>query len=114
MSKVVELFRHKIAGLTQEDLFGPEPAMFNGPVYEPAHDQARLTGQILRVFNLMEDGAWRTLPEIEAATGDPQASISAQLRHLRKPRFGAHVVEKRPRGDRSSGLWEYQLQVNEK
>ncbi|KKL56177.1 hypothetical protein LCGC14_2247980, partial [marine sediment metagenome] len=36
-----------------------------------------------------------TLCEIEDLTGDPPASISAQLRHLRKERFGAHTVERR-------------------
>jgi len=35
------------------------------------------------------------------------------LRHLRKDRFGSHVVEKQPRGDRSHGLFEYRLIVNE-
>jgi len=82
---------------------------FNGPVYEPEHDKARLTGQILRVFNLMKDGVWRTLDEISAATGDPPASVSAQLRHLRKDRFGSHNVIKRHRGERKAGLWEYKI-----
>jgi hypothetical protein len=85
---------------------------FNGPEYDPKYDQARLTGQILRIFNVMRDGRWRTLGEIEALTGDPQASISAQLRHLRKKRFGAHIVLRLPRGDREHGLFEYQLLVN--
>jgi hypothetical protein len=85
---------------------------FNGPVYEPKFDQERLTGQILRIFDLMGDGEWRTLGEIEGITSDPPASISAQLRHLRKERFGSHTVNKRPRGDRENGLWEYQLLVH--
>ena len=42
-------------------------------------------------------------------TDDPHASISAQLRHLRKEKFGSYNIEKRPRGDRSNGLWEYRL-----
>ena len=57
----------------------------------------------------MHDGRWRTLDEIASTTGDPPASISAQLRHLRKRRFGAHVVERQARGDRSHGLWEYRV-----
>ena len=85
---------------------------FDGPAYEPEHDQVRLTGQCLRVFNCMRDGRWRTLSEIEAITGDPQASISAQLRHLRKDRFGGHEVERQRRGDQSAGLHEYRLLVN--
>lgn len=84
---------------------------FNGSDYIPEFDDTRLTGQIKRVYNLMIDGVWRTLSEIEQETNDPQASISAQLRHLRKKRFGSHLVNKRPRGDRNKGLFEYQLKV---
>ena len=85
------------------------PHEFNGPEYDPEHDRVRLTGQIKRVYVLMSDGEWRTLDEIHHATGDPHASISAQLRHLRKPRFGSHAVDRRARGDRSKGLFEYRL-----
>jgi hypothetical protein len=89
-----------------------QPLQFNGPAYNRNLDQERLSGQILRIFFLMRDSAWRSLPEIAASTGDPEASISAQLRHLRKERFGSHTIEKRRRGDESSGLWEYRMTVN--
>jgi len=82
---------------------------FNGSDYVPELDQKRLTGQIKRVYELMRDGKFRTLGEIEKITNDPQASISAQLRHLRKKRFGGFTVNKRRRGDRENGLFEYQL-----
>ena len=82
---------------------------FDGPAYERRFDQERLTGQMARIWTVMADRAWRTLSEIETETGDPPASISAQLRHLRKARFGAHTVERRARGDRANGLWEYRL-----
>jgi hypothetical protein len=82
---------------------------FNGPAYEPDLDRARLTGQIRRVFRLMRDGEWRILAEISMDTGDPEASVSAQLRHLRKKRFGEHVVLRQRRGDPRSGLHEYRL-----
>jgi hypothetical protein len=88
-------------------LFDTAPR-FDGPVYDLAVDQARLTKQLGRVFDLMQDGQWRTLNEIAAATGDPHASISAQLRHLRKPRFGSHTVEKRRRLV-DGGTWDYRL-----
>lgn len=84
---------------------------FDGPAYIPSRDNARLTGQIQRVFNLMSDGDWRTLREIAQATGDPESSISAQLRHLRKERFGAHTVDKQHRGEPANGLYEYRLIV---
>lgn len=82
---------------------------FNGPEYSPKVDDHRLYKQHDRIKALMSDQAWRTLPEIEAITGDPAASISAQLRHLRKDRFGGFVIERRARGDRSDGLFEYKM-----
>lgn len=80
-------------------------ARYEGPVN--AADCARLEGQTRRIFDLMKDGTYRTLAEIENLTGYPQASISAQLRHLRKLRFGGNQVDKRRRDN--GGQWEYQL-----
>lgn len=82
---------------------------FNGPNYSPEHDFKRLTGQIKRVFDCMVDGKWRTLTEIATMTVDPEASVSAQLRHLRKDRFGGHTILKRRRGEPKQGLFEYCL-----
>jgi hypothetical protein len=79
-------------------------ARYEGPVN--AEDCARLEGQTRKIFDLMKDGCYRTLAEIEMMTGYPQASISAQLRHLRKLRFGGNQVDKRRR---DGGQWEYQL-----
>jgi hypothetical protein len=85
---------------------------FDGGTYESPFDRERLTGQWLRVFNVMRDGQWRTLPEIAAATGDrSEAAISARLRDFRKERFGSHTVNRRARGDRASGYFEYQLET---
>jgi len=44
-----------------------------------------------------ECGAWLTLRELSRLTRYGEASISAQLRHLRKPQYGAFVVEKQVR-----------------
>jgi len=87
----------------------PPSTRFNGSDYIHEIDSKRLAGQIKRVHDAMIDGRWRTLAEIETLTHDPQASISAQLRHLRKERFGSFIIEKQPRGDRSHGLFEYRL-----
>lgn len=94
--------------------------LFAGDRYEPLVDEVRLTKQILRVFKIMCDGEWRTYGEINEETksdehpfGDPENSISAQLRNLRKRQFGSHLVDKRRRGDDVLGLWEYRLVVNE-
>ena len=60
---------------------------------------------------------WLTLDELAKLTHYPPASISAQLRHLRKPQYGGFVVEKRQRefgrvllGEDFGTVWEYQLQ----
>jgi len=84
---------------------------FSGRTYDPEFDRDRLNAQLKRVYDLMHDGAWRTLSEIAAATGDPQASVSARLRDLRKDRFGGFMVERRSRGERARGLFEYSLRV---
>ena len=81
---------------------------FDGDDYQPDRDDERLGSQYERIFNCMKDGAWRSLPEIEGRTGDPPASISAQLRHMRKERFGGHTVNRRYV---DSGLYEYQLVI---
>ena len=91
--------------MTQPELHFPGA---DGPL-----DDARLTGQLRRVFDVMRDGSWRTLDEIAQAAHAPAASVSAQLRHLRKERFGAHTVDKRHRGPAALGCWEYRLIVNE-
>jgi hypothetical protein len=87
----------------------PANARFNGPAYDPRFDRERLRHQMGRVYDLMQDGYWRTLSNIATLTGDPEASVSAQLRHLRKRRFGGYVVERQPRGNRATGLFEYRL-----
>ena len=82
---------------------------FNGPEYQTDKDHERLSHQHDRVRDAMLDQQWRTYSEIASITGDPENSISAQLRHLRKPRFGSWLVERRPRGNRDGGLFEYRL-----
>lgn len=96
--------------LKKKPLSRPLPE-FDGSDYEHRYDHARLSGQILRLFELMNDGQWRTLKEISALTEIPEASASAHLRSLRKERFGAYTVNRRIRGIREQGLWEYQVVV---
>ena len=93
--------------MRQLDIF--KDAQFKGSDYVPKFDQKRLTGQLKRIYSIMIDGKFRTLREIESLTGDPPASISAQLRFLRLANFGSHIVEKRHKGDRKQGLWEYRV-----
>src|SRR3989442_9861125 len=99
-------------------------------MYDPGHEARsrparqrerdyRLRTQLETIREVMLSAAqrdsWLTLREIAAITHYGEASISAQLRHLRKPAFGSYVVEKRRReGDAAEGRppsagWEYKL-----
>jgi hypothetical protein len=80
-----------------------------GPIAEPS-DEARILDQMNRVRNHLLASAilnrWETLEEICAALeklypGErfPEASISAQIRHLRKPRFGGYDVQRQWKKD---------------
>ena len=82
--------------------------IFQGSDYDHARDSKRLTGQLQKVYDCMKDAQWRTLDKIATATGAPHASVSAQLRNLRKIPFGAHTIEKR---HVEGGLFEYRLVV---
>ena len=86
-------------------------AAFDGATYSDQRDGSRLRAQHQRVFDCMKDGVWRSLHTIAALTGDPEASISARLRDLRKDKFGGHFVDRRYVVD---GLWEYRLTLNRK
>lgn len=86
-----------------------QQGIFDGADYKPGRDDVRLTGQLERIYSVMRDGMWRSLPAIENETGAPQASISAQLRNLRKARFGGHRVDKEYIG---TGVYLYRLVVN--
>jgi len=60
-------------------------------------------------------GAWMTLRELARLTCYGEASISAQLRHLRRAECGGYVLEKRVREAEVVGseehfvVWEYRL-----
>lgn len=79
---------------------------FDGADIVHSRDAARLAGQIDRVYNAMQFGHWFSLRQIASLTGDAEASISAQLRNLRKARFGGHTINRR---HVKNGLYEYQL-----
>ena len=86
--------------------------MFDGATYSTEFDEARLTGQLKDVYNLMAgDGKWRTLQEIYEVTGHSHQSVSARLRDLRKEKFGSHNVARRRRPTvlPESGLFEYRV-----
>ena len=83
-----------------------------GPAYDEELDGKRVHTQmdVIRRFMVKEWPEWQSLAEIECVLGYPQASVSAQLRHLRKRRFGSYVVEKQRR---TTGTWEYRVRAPE-
>lgn len=84
----------------------PAVAEFDGETIEPARDHDRLRAQLHRVLNAVSDHEWKTLLKLSMETGDPEASVSARLRDLRKDKFGGYTIERRYAG---GGLWEYRL-----
>src|SRR5713226_4074166 len=84
-----------------------------GPEYDARLDRLRLRTQFEVIRDVMLSAAecdtWLTLRELARITAHGEASISAQLRHPRKPAFGGYVVEKRRRDEASHGAWEYRL-----
>ena len=80
--------------------------LFDGATFNQKRDGSRLFAQLHDVRGLMLDAQWRTLGEIAAATGHPEASVSARLRDLRKPRWGSHRVE---RQYVERGLYRYRV-----
>lgn len=79
----------------------------DGETYEAGFDRERLNAQARRVYDRLVTGRWLTLAQIAEETGDPEASISARIRDLRKDRFGALDVERRRVGE--TGLFEYRI-----
>lgn len=84
------------------------PADFDGATYEPDLDRERLSSLLERVHARMLDGRWHTLAELVAACGGTEASVSARLRDLRKPKFGSHDIE-RLRDPDADGLFRYRM-----
>lgn len=79
---------------------------FDGDDFVFDRDALRLTTQLDKVRDFMEDHKWHTLSEISDAIHEPHASVSAQLRNLRKKRFGEYYIGRR---HVSNGLYEYRL-----
>jgi hypothetical protein len=90
----------------QPQLFKTDPP-FDGETFEPEQDQERLGQQLQKVKDCLIDGEWWTLYRLAAVSGvRSEASISARIRDLRKPKFGGYTVE-RKRVD--GGLFVYRV-----
>ena len=77
-------------------------------MFRSARTQRETLLMVLR--QAVEYEQWMTLAELAALTKFPPASISAQLRHLRKAEYGGWGIEKRRREWVEDELvWEYRL-----
>lgn len=79
---------------------------FDGADYKHDRDSGRLLTQRDQIRLYMEKRDYVTLQEIADATGHPHSSVSAQLRNLRKERFGGYTVDRK---HISNGLYAYKL-----
>lgn len=80
---------HSLFGQSASTAVPPVP--FAGADYNEARDKERLTTQLQRILAVMSDGAWRTVERLVSelrlahpSVRFPEASVSAQLRNLRK------------------------------
>lgn len=78
-------------------------------------DRKRM-GKILKaVHEVMADGQWWTLAEIQtsvriwAGRSAMETTISARLRDLRKAEYGGYDVQRRKRESSPDGLYEYRV-----
>lgn len=89
---------------------------FDGTHFDWKLDHARLTTQMALIFLVIKDGKFRTVQEIQGRIWKvffrqcSQTSISAVLRHFRKPKYGSHIVHTRRVAE--SGLFEYRFEFN--
>lgn len=99
----------------------PEAVQASVAVRRGEYDARRLRSQREVIRDVMlaaaECDTWLTLGELRALTRFGEASISAQLRHLRKSENGGYDVGKQRRGDalgagldgRGECVWEYRI-----
>ncbi len=96
--------------ITLDDWLSSRPVAAMGST-ATEEDVPRLSEQCRRVFRVMRDLQPHTLADISAATGDPQASVSARIRQIRaylKVGNKGDVI----RENQGGGLWIYSLRLN--
>lgn len=79
---------------------------FDGHTYDSERDHSRLATQLHAVRQAISDCQWWTLEALAKSTGAPEASISARLRDLRKPKFGGYMIK---RAYRQRGQFVYRM-----
>ncbi len=72
---------------------------YQNPIRSLDAEDLRTQVEVIRdvMLSASDCNTWLTLHEIAEMTRYGEASISAQLRHLRKPTFGGYRVDKRRR-----------------
>lgn len=80
----------------------------DGDTYEAEFDYTRLNRQMRLVYTVLKTGAWWTRHDIADVTKQPESSVSARIRDLRKAKFGGFTVE-RKRHSLIPGLFLYRL-----
>lgn len=99
------MLQHQLPGM-------PDPL----PIAERSGAGLRPHGKLGVIFDLMRAGGWMTAEQVqhrvERATGRRAllTSVSAQIRDLRKPKYGGHLVARRAAAD--GGACEYRLVVD--
>lgn len=78
----------------------------DGDTFDARRDTDRLNRQMHNVYTLMADHDWHTLVELSGRADAPEASVSARIRDLRKPKFGGHTIDRRYV---HAGVWEYRM-----
>lgn len=92
------------------------PKYYDGPEgLKRGDDRVKAEKQTEGILWEMRDRAWRTVPELIACLKlrDPsrewlETSVSADLRNLRKAKFGSFIVERRKRKG-ITGIHEFRL-----
>lgn len=98
--------------MNQPDLFSQPVPRFDSGIELTKADHVRLGAQIKRVLAVLQEGGWWSVPEIKTriwskyGIEDPETSISAQIRNLKKERHGEHTVERRSEG---RGFYRFRL-----
>lgn len=80
---------------------------FSGSHYNKEIDEARLERQIDRVLRVLQQNGWLTVTDIANKTGDPENSIQAQIRNLRKAKNGGFIID--ATRATKTGLFKYKL-----
>ena len=99
--------------MKQQNLFtetyaGLQPVKFQGSDYAEEFDYGRLSGALRRVYDAMKCGQWQTTFETaERASVKNHETVTRMRRHIKN--MDGHSIEKRRRGNKEDGLFEYRI-----